>query len=186
MARYALVNDTSSTVENVIVWDGESDWAPAHGYSAVQSDTAQIGDEYANGAFTSTIQAMPPSPSLDDVKRDLIASIDGIVATTYSTWTRFQAEYEARQAAAQAFKDAGYVGDPGIWISSYASAAGLSNQQATDNILAQAEALSAVLASIGAQRMRKYAVLSAPDAATAQSIHDDIIAQINADAAALQ
>jgi hypothetical protein len=185
MARYALINDASELVENVIEWDGASGWAPPDGYSTVRSDTAQMGDTYAGGVFISNAPPAPPPPPLADVKRDLIASIDGMVAATYSTWTRFQAEYEARREAAQAFQAAGYAGDPGVWVSSYATAAGLTGKQAADNILAQAAALDATLANVGALRMRKYEISAAADAATAQSIANDITAQVSEAIAAL-
>lgn len=40
--RYVVVRD--GIVENVILWDGEADWTPPEGTTAVQSDTLQIGD----------------------------------------------------------------------------------------------------------------------------------------------
>ena len=189
MANYALV--VNGVVENIVIWDGDTNtWSPPDGSQAIlipDGEVVGIGYTYDGSVFSAPAPQNPPdAPPLDDVKKSLVADIDNTVASVYSTWTRFQAEYQAREAAAQSFKDGGYQGDPGAWVSAYATAAGLSNQQATDNILAQANALNGALATIGAQRMRKYSILSAADAATAQSVHDDIVSKIKAAVAALQ
>lgn len=122
---------------------------------------------------------------LDTLVKSLTANVDSRVATIYSQWTRFQAEYEAREAAAKAFKDAGYAGDPGVWVAAFADAAGKTNQEAADLILSQAASLNAALSTLGALRMRKYEILSATTAADAQTAYDDIMTKINAAAAAI-
>lgn len=46
MNRYALINKTTGAIENIIVWDGVSEWTPPADVDAVQlseSDTAYIG-----------------------------------------------------------------------------------------------------------------------------------------------
>lgn len=48
---YAIIN-SSGVVENIILWDGESNWEPPAGCTAVASATAKTGDTYANGVFT--------------------------------------------------------------------------------------------------------------------------------------
>lgn len=58
MMNYAAVNTETGLVENIVLWDGESEWSPGEGYEAIQSDIAQIGWAYANGEFT----APPPPP----------------------------------------------------------------------------------------------------------------------------
>lgn len=119
-----------------------------------------------------------PVPSLSNLKQTLSDDIDAQVASAYSSWTRFQAEYQARETAASAFKAAGYVGDPGIYVTGFATVSGNTNQQAADLILSQAAALNGALAAIGAQRMRKYEITAAADAASAQAVHDDILSQV--------
>ena len=47
--RYALVRDSDSVCENIILWDAASaepkdQWTCPAGYHTVQSDTIQIGD----------------------------------------------------------------------------------------------------------------------------------------------
>jgi hypothetical protein len=113
-------------------------------------------------------------------------AIDSLVAEIYSNWTRFQQEYLERQAAAQAFKDAGYTGDPGPWVTGFAVPAGKTNQQAADLILVQAVGLNGALATLGALRMRKYEILGAADPAAAQAAYNDIVSKINQVAASIQ
>lgn len=44
MKRHAVIKD--GKVHNVIIWDGQTNWAPPEGYIVVQHDQVQIGDEY--------------------------------------------------------------------------------------------------------------------------------------------
>lgn len=48
--RYAIVRD--GTTENVVVWDGESEWSAPEGTLLVQSDEAAPGDIYDGKTFT--------------------------------------------------------------------------------------------------------------------------------------
>lgn len=152
---------------------------PDTGALTLVSDGTWMWNDYLAWVAAGNTPTPVPATPLAQLVAQLSDDIDSQVATAYATWTRFQAEYEAREAAAQAFAAANYVGDPGTWVSAYATAAGVTNQQAAMTILGQAAALNGALSAIGAQRMRKYEVLSAPDAATAQSIHDDIILRVN-------
>jgi hypothetical protein len=129
---------------------------------------------------------LPANATLDNTKAVLMESIDAKVAAVYSTWMRFQAEYEAREAAAQAFKDANYTGDAGIWITGFATAAGLTPQAAADRILVQSVSLRGALEGLGALRMRKYEVLSATDEDAARQRRDAIFTAIDTLATAIQ
>lgn len=124
--------------------------------------------------------------SLVELKTRLSTEIDTKVADIYSNWTRFQQEYLEREAAAKAFKEAGYTGDPGPWVTGFAVPAGKTNQEATDLILAQSVMLNGALAALGALRMRKYEIVGAANNAAAQASYDDIVTQINATAAQIQ
>jgi hypothetical protein len=135
---------------------------------------------------TSTLVADTDPAWLGYLQNVCPVAIDARVAEIYSNWTRFQQEYLSRQTAAQAFKDAGYTGDPGPWVAGFAVPAGKTNQQAADLILAQAAGLNAALSALGALRMRKYEVLAASEATAAQSAFDDIMASIEAVAATIQ
>jgi hypothetical protein len=132
------------------------------------------------------LEAIDPAVALATLRTSLADGIDNLVASIYATWTRFQTEYFAREDAANAFKAGGYVGDPGPWVTSYASAAGKGYIDATDTILAQAAGLRSALAQIGEQRMRKYEILKSSDASIAQTLNTEITTNIKAIAAAVQ
>lgn len=110
----------------------------------------------------------------------LIENIDVHAASIYSTWTRFESEYRERQAAAEAFKNANYQGECSRYISDFAQRARLDNKTATNMILTQAAGLEKLQVELANQRMRKYE-LKAPNLTLEQlqSIHDDIIKQMN-------
>ena len=118
---------------------------------------------------------------LADTQTRLIANIDEHAAKIYSTWTRFESEYRERQAAAEAFKNANYQGECSRYITDFAKRAGLNNQAATDLILVQAAGLEKLQVELANQRMRKYE-LKVPGLTIEkmQSIHDDIIKQMDA------
>lgn len=130
--------------------------------------------------------AITPAETLAACKARLADAIDSKVADIYSNWMRFSQEYLEREAAAQAFKDAGYVGDPGEWVTGFAEPAGLDLKTAADRILSQSVSLRGALAALGAQRMRKYEVIGAADCPSAQAAYDDIVAKIAAIAATIQ
>lgn len=44
--RWAVIENGTNLVVNVVVWDGVSEWGPGDGYYVVQSDTLNIGDTY--------------------------------------------------------------------------------------------------------------------------------------------
>ncbi len=116
-----------------------------------------------------------------DVIQRSITSIDSTAAEVTSYWTRFTTEYEESEKAAIEYKAAGYEGDASVFITSYADAAGVTYQQATDTILQQTDGLRSLQASLRAERMRKYALKDPAltlDEITA--LHDDIVAKIKA------
>lgn len=125
------------------------------------------------------------APALAPTKVTLVEAVDAKIAGIYNRWLRFEAEYVAREAAARAFKAGGYAGDPGVWVTSFSSNAGLSNQTAADLIIAQADGLRTALQALGALRMAKYGISAASTVASAQAAHDAIISQADAIAAAL-
>ena len=118
---------------------------------------------------------------LTEKRNSLIEQIDSHAAKIYSTWTRFESEYRERQTAAEAYKAANYQGDCSRYITDFAKRAGLNNQAATDLILVQAAGLERLQVELANQRMRKYE-LKAPNLTLEQlqSIHDDIIKQMDA------
>ncbi|MDP1887947.1 hypothetical protein [Polaromonas sp.] len=126
-----------------------------------------------------------PPPALADVKTALVAHVDGAISGIYSRFTRFESEYAQREAAARAFKSGGYAGDAGSWVTAFSTNAGLTSRVAADLIIQQADQLRGALELLAAQRMRKYGIAAAADAAAAQALHDDIVAQAMVIAATL-
>lgn len=119
-------------------------------------------------------------------KASLFEGVDAHIAKIYARWLRFDVEYVEREAAARSFVAAGYEGDPGEWVSAYATNAGKSNAEAADIIISQADTLRAALRTLGALRMAKYRITTALDADQAQAEYDEIIAQADVIAAGLQ
>lgn len=126
------------------------------------------------------ISAEKQTALLAEIQSRLIANIDEHAAKIYSTWTRFESEYRERQAAAEAFKSANYEGECSRYISDFAQRARLDNKTATNLILTQAAGLEKLQVELANQRMRKYE-LKVPNLTLEklQSIHDDIIKQMN-------
>lgn len=74
MNKYALINKKTNLVESTTLWDGGNGWSPPVGYLAIQSDTANIGDSYANGAFTPPV-IPPPVLTISEAQTKQIASL---------------------------------------------------------------------------------------------------------------
>lgn len=118
-----------------------------------------------------------------EIKRELIKklvdSIDDAAAGISAKWTRFAEEYKERESAALAFKEANFTGEVSIYISSFATVAGLDNKSATLLILKQAENLRTLQEQLAVQRMRKYELKHEELAdEELQRIHDDIISKM--------
>lgn len=56
MANWAIISESTNKVENIAVWDGETEWSPPSGFFAVnvEDKRADIGDSYdpSTGEFT--------------------------------------------------------------------------------------------------------------------------------------
>jgi len=128
----------------------------------------------------SFIPAPPPVdiPTDDERKQMLADQIDGKVAYIYRQFTRFQVEYELREAAARAYKEAGYTGPLGPLVADYAESSGMSNQQAADATIYMADQLRAALPQLGVLRMRKNRVQRAATLSDAQNEFQAIMADI--------
>ncbi|MFJ4352120.1 hypothetical protein ACIPZ5_14605 [Pseudomonas sp. NPDC089428] len=114
--------------------------------------------------------------------KELAAKIDARVAEVYATWARFEPEYTLREKAAQAYKNSGYEGDPGNWVSSFAQAADLSSKVAANRILEQAATLRQAQEDIGALRMRKFQLADLDDEPRSE-LYMQLVAEIDAIAA---
>jgi hypothetical protein len=130
----------------------------------------------------------PPATVLTDAEKRAIwmQQVDDTIGAVLARVNRFRGGYEKREAAASAYKDAGYTGDASEWITGFAEAKGLTSQQAADTILAQGAALHAAELEIdGKQRMRKYMIDSAAGIEEAEAIFNDILVQVRAIEASL-
>jgi hypothetical protein len=136
-----------------------------------------VGDGEVDEAPPPEMQT--PTVDLPALRQRLMAAVDDRIAAIYARWTRFETEYTAREAAARAFAAVEYEGEASVWVSSFATAAGLANAAAADLIIEQADGLHVALELLGALRMRKYEIAGAGDAVSAQAAHDDIVAQAN-------
>lgn len=111
--------------------------------------------------------------------KNLVHSIDDTAANISARWTRFAEEYKEREAAAIAFKEANFAGEVSVYISSFATVAGLDNQSASLLILQQAERLRALQQQLAVQRMRKYELKhEALSDEELKNIHDDIVSKM--------
>lgn len=146
-------------------------------YNAAMARPADHTFDFVNGQLVISPIPVPVEP-LDAMKARLSAAVDTLVDGVYETYNKRLPAYTEREAAARAFSAAGYVGDPGEWVTGFAVPARLTNQQATDRIIAQADAARTALPLIDSQRMRKYELAYADGAANAQAIYDDIAAQV--------
>lgn len=102
-------------------------------------------------------------PKIDVIKPSAIARIDSDVDVIYGAVVGNRAtEYEAAEREAKAYADAGYTGNAGMLVKSWAIAKGWSDEEATDDILAQAANWRGVMAAIRTQRLvSKEAIRSA-------------------------
>lgn len=114
-----------------------------------------------------------------------VAKVDDVVADIITKQTRFQMGYIERESAAYAFKEAGYVGDPGIWVTRFADNTKISYQASADIILSQAVQLRQALKDLEALRMDKYLIQLAATQELAQAEFEKIIHAVEAIAVTL-
>lgn len=118
---------------------------------------------------------LPPAPPSTS---QLMAAIDDAVAAVLDRSTRFSMGYEQREAAALAFKNAGYTGDPTVWISRFAQNTGRTNKDSADLVLAQAAMLRQALLQLEALRMDKYLIAAAATPHAALDAYNQIVAAV--------
>lgn len=123
----------------------------------------------------------PPPPETDAEKKQAwFDFIDTRVAFVYNKYTRFQIEYEGREAAAKAYKDAGYSGPVDTLVSHFADNIGIDYHMAADVILSQAANLRGAVKTLSNLRMDKYKVKSAATIELAEEQFNTTMAAIDA------
>lgn len=62
MKYYAMISKTSKVVENVILWDGESEYCPNEEFDLVEivEENVGIGYSYENGIFVQPPPTVTP------------------------------------------------------------------------------------------------------------------------------
>ena len=73
MNNYAMVNSSTKIVENIIDWDGVSDYSPPDGYILVR-----IVDEYVNPGWIYDGDSLVPPPEPPD--STVLESIPNVIA----------------------------------------------------------------------------------------------------------
>ncbi|AIL33094.1 hypothetical protein [Basilea psittacipulmonis] len=120
-----------------------------------------------------------PEVTVQDVVPQFTEEIDNTAYTIQDKWTRFMEEYRLREEAAKAYQEAGFEGEPSVYITSFAEAAHLDNKTATLLILKQAQTLWSSLEKLAGLRMRKYELQRATSVEEATAIKDDIVNKMN-------
>lgn len=131
-----------------------------------------------------SVEPLNPAQALTD-RKAMSAQIDAACAAITGRFLPFMREYEAREAQAQAYKDAGYTGTVPVRVAEFATPSGMAPAEATDLILSQANALRAAEAALSGLRMRKYEVMGAASQTDAVAAHAQIMAAIAAVGAAI-
>ncbi|MFD1805553.1 hypothetical protein ACFSAV_04055 [Pasteurella oralis] len=163
--------------------NGKQITSDEQGYPILIDTQPSVYHELVNGKWV--LSAEKQAQRKREFILSLVDNVDDTAANISSKWTRFSEEYKERESAAIAFKEAGFTGDVSIYISSFATVAGLDNKSAALLILKQAENLHALQEQLAVQRMRKYELKN--EACSEQElhqIHDDIIAKMHSLAAA--
>lgn len=119
-------------------------------------------------------------PTNDERKQLLADTIDNRVKFIYNRFMAFRMEYELREGAANAYKSAGYSGEPGDLVKRFADNIGTSYRAATDLILSQSANLRSAIPQLGNLRMDKYLVLKADSLESAQAAYDTTMSAIDA------
>jgi hypothetical protein len=162
--RYAIIKN--DTVINIV--EASEELAQQHGW--VPGSSADIGDLWEGGIFI--------KPTININRQAMIEEIDKLVENIYDKPMRLSKEYEQREAAALAYKNAGYTGAVPARVLGFSVPAGMSPKDATDLILSQATTLRSALDQLGDLRMRKYEVMRLPTDEAALAAHAEIIATI--------
>lgn len=130
----------------------------------VASEVGGPGWRYVDGAL------VPPAAPAAPSTQALVDLINTDADAIYAAVLGYRAEeYTAAADQAAAFKTAGYAGDVPDSVSSWATAKGWTNQQATDDILTTSDAWQSARANIRAARLlRREQVRAADGNAAAQ------------------
>lgn len=77
MGTYAVIFSSTGIVENLILWDGVTDWSPPEGCIAIETDIAQIGWSYVDGEFIAPPEPEVPPPTPAEILASQSAKLQG-------------------------------------------------------------------------------------------------------------
>jgi hypothetical protein len=171
-ASVAGVTEKSLVVDQLAACETSAEYARAR--DRITASIASAQTPMFNPANVQIVKPVIPG----DVQRERwTAAVDDTVAAVLGKFTRFQMGYTQREAAAVAYRAAGYTGDPTIWITRFADNNGMSYTATADLILTQADGYRDALEQLEALRMDKYKILRAPNLVEAKAAFDTIMAQ---------
>ena len=101
---YALI-DSNGIVQNIIIWDGETEYTPPTGQTLVEAPSGtKNGATYANGVFTNPVEPtpIPVVIPLAIQAQTLLDKTDITVLRCYSAGVAVPAEWQAYRVALRA------------------------------------------------------------------------------------
>jgi len=85
--KYIII-DADGLITNAIEWDGEAEWSPPEGCTAIASEAGGLGDSYIDGAVVpAPIPEPVPDPEPVPTFEELVAQ-----ASTFAELKRLVAE----------------------------------------------------------------------------------------------
>ena len=81
MIRYAIINTSTNIVENVILWDGVSDWTPPDDHIAVNAEDTIVGPKWthnSDGTFSAPAPVVDPEPPAAPTLAELQAQLTAL------------------------------------------------------------------------------------------------------------
>jgi len=85
--KYIII-DADGLITNAIEWDGEAEWSPPEGCTAIESEDGSPGDSYIDGAVVpAPIPEPVPEPEPAPTFEELVAQ-----ASTFAELKRLVAE----------------------------------------------------------------------------------------------
>jgi len=66
--KYIIV-DAHGLITNAVEWDGEAEWSPPEGCTAIESEDGSPGDSYIDGAvvLASVLEPEPAVPTFEEL-----------------------------------------------------------------------------------------------------------------------
>jgi hypothetical protein len=144
-----------------------------------------VDDIWHQAWIVSDLPSAEVTARLVTLKARLAADIDSLVFQVYEKPNILAREYLAREAEAQAYKDAGYSGTIGPYFQGFITESGMLPAAACDLILSQAENFRAAEPELANLRMAKYSVSRATTEGDALSLYTATINRIKEIAATL-